>query len=164
MTKYEDAMAYLQALGLVEKLDTFVGRKRIQKIIYLLKQFGADLKFGYGWYIHGPYSPELTRTLLDSDNASVVHERELTLNELKIMNNARNFLAGDFYSVESIELIVSLIYLIKHGSKEGLDTKEKIITYLHRQKPRFSDEEIEEGWNKIEKSGIWGNFFERLKE
>lgn len=162
MTKYSDAVAFLRVLGLADDLDSFTGRKRIQKTIYMLKQFGADLKFGYVWYLHGPYSPELTRTLFNPTDVDLESKRDLTKTELQITNQMRNFLAKDLYSVDSLELIVSLIYLIKYGPKEGYSTKEKIIRYLQRQKPQFSAWEIETAWHKIEGSEMWTNFLTKL--
>ena len=164
MTKFSDAVAFLRVLGLANDLDSFAGRKRIQKTIYLLKQFGADLKFGYVWYLHGPYSPELTRTLFNPTDADLGSERDLSKTELKIANKMRNFLGKDLYSVDSLELIVSLIYLIKHGPKEGYTTKGKIIQYLRCQKPQFSTEEVEVAWQKIEGSKMWMDFLAKLHE
>jgi len=155
MTKFSDAMAFLKSLGLSDEINSFSGRKRIQKTIYLLKQFGADLKFGYSWYLHGPYSPELTRTLFNPSTEDANVERELTKKELDITNRVRNFLADDFYSVDSTELVVSLIYLIKHGPDQGLRSKRKIVQHLSQQKPQFGTSEIEAAWKKIESSGMW---------
>jgi len=164
MTKYSDVMAYLRALGFADDLNSLTGRKRIQKIVYLLKQFGADLKFGYTWYVHGPYSPELTRTLFNPTNTDLESEWQLTGPELQIVNHLRNFLAEDLYSVDSLELMVSLIYLIKHAPKEGYDTRQKIIGYLQDRKPQFSSEEIEAVWRKIAKSEIWNSYLRKLRE
>jgi len=163
LTKYSDAMAFLRVLGLAHDLDSFTSRKRIQKIIYMLKQFGADLKFGYVWYLHGPYSPELTRTLFNPTNTDLASKRDVTKTELQIVNRMRNFLAENLYSIDSLELIVSLIYLIKHGPKEGYNTKQKIIRYLQAQKPQFSAEEIEVAWHRIEETEIWTDFLTKLR-
>jgi uncharacterized protein YwgA len=163
MTKYGDVVAFLQALGF-GRLDSFDERKRTQKVVYLLKQFGAELPFGYSWYIHGPYSPQLTRTLLNTTEADLRSTRKLGVVELEIVNKARNFLADDFYSVDSLELIVSLIYLIKHGPKEGYDTKRAIIAYLRKKKSQFDNNEIERAWNKIEESGVWRSYVAMLHD
>lgn len=32
-----------------------------KKTIYLLQSFGLNLGYKFSWYIHGPYSPELTK-------------------------------------------------------------------------------------------------------
>lgn len=164
MTKFSDAMAFLQALGLGRDMDSFTSRKRTQKIVYLLKQFGADLKFGYTWYLHGPYSPELTRTLFNPTDDDLKLKRELTRSELDSVNRMRNFLADDLYEVDSLELIVSLIYLVKHGPEDELDTKAKIVEFLRPQKPHFSQEQINSALSKIEQAGIWQKYLVRLKE
>ncbi len=162
MSKFSDAMAFLQALGLGKEMDSFTGRKRTQKIVYLLKQFGADLKFGYTWYLHGPYSPELTRTLFNPSEDDVKTRRELTRNELDMVNQMRNFLADDLYSVDTLELVVSLIYLVKHGPEEEYNTKSKIIEFLRKRKPQFSTNEMEEAWRRIEEAKNWQKYLARL--
>lgn len=155
MTKFGDTMVYLDALQLKDEMGTFTGRKRIQKTVYLLKQFGADLKFGYSWYWYGPYSPELTRTLMEPSSEDLKSKRGISRTELDVVNKLRNFLGNDLYSVDSLELIVSLIYLIKRGPSRGYDTKQKITQFLREKKPRFSQEEIEDCWKRIEKSDVW---------
>jgi hypothetical protein len=71
-------------------------------------------------------------------------------------------LAADFYSVDSLELIVSLIYLIKHGPEEGYNTKPKIIRYLRSQKSQFSAEDVEIAWQKIKEAQLWANYLAKL--
>jgi hypothetical protein len=147
----------LEQLGISLDLDSFSERKRIQKMVYLLRQFGAeDLKFRYNWYIHGPYSPDLTKVLFNpSDESEVSSTHDLSKKDLQIINNARNFLGEDFFSVDSLELLVSLVFLIRNGPKGGIDTRKKIFSYLRDKKPRFSEEQVEAAWAKIEKSGNW---------
>jgi len=161
VSKISDAMAFLEALGLSDELESFTGRKRVQKIFYLLKQFGADLKFGYTWYLHGPYSPELTRALLDSPDTGTP-QRSLTKEELESVNSMRNFMADDFYSVDKLELIVSLIYLIKYAPEQGYDSKKKIFDFIREQKPQFSKNDVETAWRKVERSKIWDDYLDKL--
>jgi hypothetical protein len=161
MSKYSDVMAFLNVLGLSDKLNSFTGRKRIQKSVYLLQQLGAGLHFSYTWYVHGPYSPDLTRTVFNPQLDEPI--RALNKNELRIVNTARNFLAQDFYSADSLELIVSLIYVIKIGPKLGYDNKQKIINYLRLEKPQFSVPRIESAFLRIEQSGLWKDNLAKLK-
>jgi uncharacterized protein YwgA len=42
-------------------LGTFKGRLVLQKTIYLLQSYGLLMGYKFSWYIHGPYSPELTK-------------------------------------------------------------------------------------------------------
>lgn len=154
MTTRSEVIVYLKALGIAEDMDSFVGRKRIQKIVYLLKQFGADMQFGYTWYLHGPYSPQLTRTLFNSDIVNET-ERELNKNQLDIVIQARNFLGTALYDINELELVVSLIYLIKHGKDEDLINRSKIIEFLLSRKPQYTIRNCEEALEKIESTGKW---------
>lgn len=133
-------------------------------MFYLLKQFGADLPFGYTWYLHGPYSPELTRTLFSEPDYNITSDLQLDKSVLQNVNDLRIFLADDFYSVDALELIVSLVYLIKHGPKEGYDTKQSIVQFLMTKKPQFSREEVERAWNRILESGVWKSYVSKLKK
>ena len=52
--------------GIIKRVSNFSmasleDRKKFQKTIYLLQAFGIDLGYEFIWYLHGPYSPELTR-------------------------------------------------------------------------------------------------------
>jgi uncharacterized protein YwgA len=42
-------------------LSTFKGRLVLQKTVYLLQSYGINLGYKFSWYIHGPYSPDLTK-------------------------------------------------------------------------------------------------------
>ena len=64
MTEYSDVVSYLNALGMDNDLSSFVGRKRIQKAIYILKRFDDTIKLPYTWYLHGSCSPTLHRCCL----------------------------------------------------------------------------------------------------
>jgi hypothetical protein len=159
---YADVMAYLKSLGLESGLENFADRIRIQKVVYLLKQFGAGLNFGYTWYKHGPYSPSLTRTLYDPAPQDLRNRRELNADELRIVSETRNFLGSDFYSADSMELIASLIYLIKHAPAEGFDTRAKIVHLLTEQKPQYSVEQVNRSWEKIATAKKWNSFLSKL--
>lgn len=52
---------FLDDLGVRTDISTLADRKRVQKAVYLGQAAGADLGYGFSWYILGPYSPSLTR-------------------------------------------------------------------------------------------------------
>jgi hypothetical protein len=155
-----DVGAFLKALGFSEELGTFEGRLRIQKSVYLLREFGIDLGFRHHWYIHGPYSPGLTRELFSRAQPSGA-PRALTDEELRAVNEMRNFLGEDLYSADALELIVSLIFLIRYGPPD-YDSKQKIVTFLDAAKPHFSRDQIDAAWTKIEESRRWRTELARL--
>ncbi|MGA2573224.1 MAG: hypothetical protein ABSF36_03310 [Candidatus Methanomethylicaceae archaeon] len=156
-------VSYLKALGFSNDLSSFSERKRIQKIAYLLKQFDpsdADLRFGFNWYLHGPYSPQLASVLFNAtpeDVASVIPEADLS-----VINKIRNFLAEDLYSVDSLELVVSVIYLIKHGQERDLGSRKQIEEFLLAKKPQFCHDEFERSWLKIVSSHMWDKELSKL--
>jgi hypothetical protein len=161
MSDAHDVRAFLEALGFSEELGTFKGRLRIQKTVYLLKEFGVDLGFNYNWYIHGPYCPSLTGQLFNQQQ-STQSGRPLKPEELQAVNELRNFLGEDLYSADALELLVSLIFLIRYCPPE-YDSKQKIIAFLHVAKPQFSHEQIEAAWTKIEGSGRWKSSIAKLR-
>lgn len=158
---YEETMAILHKLGMGrEDLETFSGRKKIQKIIYLMKSFGIDLRYGYTWYWHGPYSPQLTRTLFSRAEEDAEELPELSKDQLERLNQMRNFLSQDLYSSRSLELIVSLVYLVRNASKYGLNGKKQIVRFLRDKKPQFEVPEIEAALDKIVESGTWNKYLD----
>jgi hypothetical protein len=163
MTSYDEVAVYLKNLGMDTNLGTFAERVRVQKVVYMLKQFGADLGFGFTWYLRGPYSPSLTKTLFNPTGEDAQPLKQLNTKELKVVNEMRNFLGSDFYSAERMELMASLVYLIKHGPENDLQTKAKIIRFLREEKPQYSLDEIEQVWQRISAAGIWDSELSQLR-
>jgi hypothetical protein len=77
--------------------------------------------------------------------------------ELKIANEVRNFLGSDLYSPSSLELIVSLIYLIDYGDRHSLGSKRKIVSFLRTNKLQFTEDQVHAAWAKIEAHPKWHN-------
>jgi uncharacterized protein YwgA len=46
-------------LKISPEIKTLADRKRVQKTIYLAQSTGVDIGYCFGWYLSGPYSPEL---------------------------------------------------------------------------------------------------------
>lgn len=55
-------MAVMDYLNGGIKIDAFSERLKLQKYIYLVQQVAIDLGYRHSWYVHGPYSPDLTET------------------------------------------------------------------------------------------------------
>jgi uncharacterized protein YwgA len=51
-----------------------VGRIRLQKISYLLKQLGAPIPFRFGYYHYGPYASELEKAVYDAVKSGMLQE------------------------------------------------------------------------------------------
>ena len=82
-TKLIALKLFLEELGVPSKIDTVDERKRVQKSIYLGQIAGVDLGYHFGWYLKGPYSPELTKDYYDLDEAITDGDQEYLKKDLK---------------------------------------------------------------------------------
>jgi uncharacterized protein YwgA len=135
-------------------METFSDRKLMQKLVYLIRKFGIDLRFHYNWYLHGPYSPDLARTLFEIVNAGPTASDRLNDHELAKIQNLKSFLEEDIHSSDKLELIVSIDYLRERARRVGASDND-VLRVLKKQKPYFTEREIQEGWQKaVELDGI----------
>jgi uncharacterized protein YwgA len=82
-TKLIALKLFLEELGVPSNIDTVDERKRVQKSIYLGQIAGVDLGYHFGWYLKGPYSPELTKDYYDLDEAITDGDQEYLKKDLK---------------------------------------------------------------------------------
>ncbi len=128
-------------------MDTFEDRLRMQKLVYLAKSFGVKLDYGYNWYLHGPYSRELTRDLYEITQNRSVAEEPLSQNETRKIDQLKSFLGKDSESPDRLELLASIQYLKDVG--KSVDASDQEILQVLREKKRyFSEQEIQDCWNK----------------
>lgn len=147
MTSKGKLFVSLQMLGVSPKMDTFSYRKVLQKIVYLLQKSGMDFDFSYSWYLHGPYSPDLTRTLYEMGESSRRSTDKPNDLEIARINKLKSFLGEDIHSSDKLELLVSIDYLRTRARIVGASDDEVLAT-LKRAKPYFSEGEIHEFWKK----------------
>lgn len=145
-------LACLRILGIKPTMKTFRDRKRMQKVSYWLPIFGIDVGLNinsYSWYLHGPYSPGLTRTLFDivEDPGRYVIGR-LTKQDMDRIERLEVFLGEDVDSADSLELLSSLHFLLYHAERFGAPT-DAAIEALKAKKPYFKDDEIQRALEKI---------------
>jgi len=140
-------IACLNALGINPKMETFSERKLMQKLVYLLQKFGIDLGFYYNWYLHGPYSPGLTRVLFEIVEEGPKRHMALTQEQITKIAELRSILGDDFRSSDKLELIVSIDYLRERARRIRASDRE-VLKILKKQKPYFTEQEISECWRK----------------
>jgi len=153
--------SFLNELGGV-KVHTFGDRKVLQKTIYLLQELGSDLGYHFKWYIHGPYSSELTEDafmLLQQEMIApqTIRKYSLTPEDRATLDGFRHLLAVKYLLkdiAESgywLELLSSLHFLWK-VHLDGDRTKKTIINNLKIQKPgKFAEVDMNIAWNLLEK-------------
>jgi uncharacterized protein YwgA len=124
----------LNELGIQPSVDSFEDRLRVQKVAFVLQQCGVRLNYRYSWYLHGPYSSELTSDLYRiasqhdyfadrTQNLSFVPEIHERVNKL------REILGPILNDAQLLEAIASILYIGRswketiRGVKPGLDQK-----------------------------------------
>jgi len=113
---------FLDALGISSEISTLEDRKRVQKAVYIGQEVGVDLGYSYGWYLLGPYSPELTQNYF-ALNDDLINEDE-DYKSYKLVDPLLNKLDGvkslmevprgvNLPQEDWLELIASIVYLMK---------------------------------------------------
>lgn len=151
MNKFDIANGLIfKALKL--NIDNLDNRIIAQKKIFLLQELGVKLGYSYNWYLHGPYSPDLTSYLYD--NLKVFYNgfnfegytcTETVSNYIDKINDLGNNVPEGFNIVSWYELLASLLYLYE---KDGLKNK-KLFKKLIGYKPQYSEKQCKIAFEKL---------------
>ncbi|ASP24416.1 MULTISPECIES: YwgA family protein [Bacillus] len=142
-----------------------IGRKKLQKIIYIAKKMQYPFYEKYDFHFYGPYSEELTlrieelcnlgfldevkekkggyfqyRYSLTETGAEFLHHAELTMPDMKKYIDSVNSRSSRF-----LELVSTILYF---DGLEAEEKKEKVFTIKSKQK--YTDEEYDEALHYIE--------------
>jgi uncharacterized protein YwgA len=153
MNETDRLFACLKMVGINPKMETFSERKRVQKMVYLLdKVSNLNFGFSYNWYLHGPYSPELTRIIFDvieKEREDIAKPVILSAADKAKITRLKLFLCDDIESTDALELLVSLHYLLK-CLPESDSKVEDAVNFLKSKKPYFNDEEISNALKRLQ--------------
>ena len=142
-----------------------IGRKKLQKIIYIAKKMQYPFYEKYDFHFYGPYSEELTlrieelcnlgfldevkekkggyfqyRYSLTETGAEFLHHAEITMPDMKKYIDSVNSRSSRF-----LELVSTILYF---DGLEAEEKKEKVFTIKSKQK--YTDEEYDEALHYIE--------------
>ena len=98
-------------------MNDFDNRLKYQKLIYLAQATGINIGYGYSWYIRGPYSPFLTKTLFNIQENPTLFEKWNTIkfkqedDICKRITRLAGILGDKFHNPEYLEILASLHYL-----------------------------------------------------
>ena len=159
----------LDAIKQELKLDSFEQRLMIQKKVYLTQLTGLDLAYRFGWYLHGPYSTELTRDAFRLKEEMDLNERDYekeTLGQFarKRVQQAPKIWANKPDGIDEddwLELLASLHYL-KHIAYMGKDASRELDDVwqaLIDSKPRFKGRKDDgrKVWEQLRRVGLLTN-------
>ena len=118
--------------------------------MYLAQDIGLPLGYGFGWYIHGPYSPDLTSVAYQvvPEGIDSIGHVELTprykgmidkVNKLEYSSHHKQIMGN----VQWYELLASIAYMFRAGN----ETKDAVARAVNDAKPHFSEELVKEAYD-----------------
>jgi uncharacterized protein YwgA len=160
---------FLDEIGVPLEVDTFAKRLLIQKKTYLSQLTGFDLRYRFAWYVHGPYSRQLTYDVFRLKEEAAEVEREYegqTLNPLakKLVATATTFWANKPTTVSEsdwLELLASLHY-VRHIAYNARGTPRDFADAFQTVvacKPKFVGREpdAQATWDQLQRLGLITN-------
>lgn len=156
---------HAKLLNFFAEMKKVTGRKKLQKMIFILQACGVPFQEKYQFHIYGPYSEELTLRMEELCNLGFIHEeKEKKSNYVQyiyeITDEGIDFLQQiqpdmpDFAneakllqqeSSRFLELTATMLFF------RNL-TKQEVEKKVHDVKPKqnYSAEEMDRAWNLIE--------------
>ncbi len=150
----------IDALNLPFQINSFEDRLIMQKTIYLAQAAGINLGYYYHWYLHGPYSPSLTR-----DEFAIATDISVDLDESegwKLDDSSSHKLQkirGIFTENErdelakKLELLASVHFLIDRKQVSEVDTS-RITSTLKRFNKDFSEKDVKGALGELKAYGL----------
>mgnify|MGYP001298693922 FL=1 len=160
---------HAKLIAFFKQANEIVGRKKLQKMIYILKKSGYHFSERYSFHMYGPYSEELSTrveelcnlgflnenrekekgyvqyryTLTDSGESFLketdIHTQDMTHVIFKMNEKSSRFL----------ELVSTMLYF-NNLPKDEVEAKVKTV----KSKQNYTDDEMKEAWNFIEKINV----------
>lgn len=132
-------------------LESINDRILLQKKVYLAQDIGLPLGYGYSWYIHGPYSTDLTavayQIIPEGDTAIENHSlKEPFASMITKVNSLENAIDEQKLTISVVqwyELIASIAYWYKRG----YNTEKMAVDKIKATKPQFTEEQIKAGYS-----------------
>ncbi|WP_404455960.1 YwgA family protein [Virgibacillus necropolis] len=141
------------------------GRKKLQKMIYILQKCKVPFEEKYQFHFYGPYSEELTLRVEELCNLGFINEvKEDKSNYYQynyaITDNGREFLNQFTLDMPEIEEQVGLLRGRSSRFLELVSTmlyfddlsQEEVVEKIHTVKPKqnFTEEEVKDAWAFID--------------
>lgn len=131
-------------------IETISDRILLQKKIYLAQDIGLPLGYGYSWYIHGPYSTDLTTVAYQIipegcesiENNSLKEPYATMIQKVNALEKDIEDKQLEISVVQWYELIASIAYWYKRG----YNTKKASVRKIKETKPQFSEKQIQSGF------------------
>lgn len=151
MTTHAMALgSLLKRIGNYDKMESFDGRLKLQKTIYLMQTFDLNLGYDFSWYIRGPYCKELTK---DGYGLKQVYD---SISEGKFKDPSAeqkflhflDFIKGHENNADWLEITASIHFLKKVYPDLS---KKEILNTVQNKQDYFTFEDCQNAWNYLEK-------------
>ena len=150
----------VDGLNLPFKTDFFTDRLIMQKAVYLAQAAGINLGYFYQWYLHGPYSPSLTR-----DEYAIAADIGFGMDDSKgwkldDQSSRRLGKIKDIFSepdrdklATKLELLASVHFLIDRKQVSKIDIS-RIVHTLRQFKKDFSEQDVKKALEELKVYGL----------
>lgn len=156
---------HLKVVTLIQEAGEVVGRKKLQKMVYIAKKLNFPFQEKYQFHFYGPYSEELTLKIEELCNMGYIHEVKEKVSgysqyRYAVNEEGQNLLSTYGAEIEKLgscvrsmneqssrflELVSTVMYFEKFEKNE---IKEKVQTVKAKQK--YTEEEMDEAFNYID--------------
>nr|WP_233096664.1 YwgA family protein [Fictibacillus halophilus] len=150
---------------MIQEAGEVVGRKKLQKMVYIAKKLNFPFQEKYQFHFYGPYSEELTLKIEELCNMGYIHEVKEKVSgysqyRYAVNEEGQNLLSTYGAEIEKLgscvrsmneqssrflELVSTVMYFEKLEKDE---IKEKVQTVKAKQK--YTEEEMDEAFNYID--------------
>ena len=148
------------SLELPFQIGAFEDRLIMQKAVYLAQAAGVNLGYYYHWYLHGPYSPSLTRdefAIAMDISAGLDESKSWRLDDesSKQLEKMRDIFAEPKRSelARKLELWASVHFLVDRKQVSKVDTSQ-ITATLERFNKDFSEEDVKGALGELKTYGL----------
>jgi len=150
----------IDGLNLPFKIDSFEDRLIMQKSVYLAQAAGVNLGYYYHWYLHGPYSPSLTR-----DEYAIATDISADMDESKgwKLDDTSSQRLVEIRSIfteperdklaKRLELLASVHFLIERKQVSKVNTS-RITATLEQFNKDFSKEDVKKALGELKSYGL----------
>jgi uncharacterized protein YwgA len=167
---------FLDEVGVPLDLSAFQNRLLVQKKTYLAQLTSFDLRYRFAWYVHGPYSRQLTYDVFRLKEEIEEGDREYEGADLsplarQLLATARTFWdnrPGRVSESDWLELLASLHYVRhiaynpKNTPRDFADAFQTVVAC----KPKFARREADarSAWEQLDRVGLIEHKILRLPE
>ncbi|WP_027963614.1 YwgA family protein [Halalkalibacillus halophilus] len=157
---------HAKLMAFFKQANEIVGRKRLQKMVYILKKSGFPFSERYSFHFYGPYSEELSTRIEELCNLGFIgeaKEKEKGYFQYRyyLTEQGEGFLAEadvgvsdmtglmeemDSKSSKFLELVSTMLYFEEFTQEE---VEEKVLTVKSKQ--NYTEEDFSEAWEFIRK-------------